>query len=396
MADWIESFIADTQGILAPESFLLWTAITTIAGVLERKCWTETYRGRLYPNQFVILCGFPASGKSLCIERARRYWVDTPEIFVGPENPTRKSFLETLQKSPRSYMNGTGATEPMIFCAMSTPASELGVLFSAGDKDFFSAMSDLYDNKDQFSAPRSTTRSVNLERPTVNILGGATPDYLGEIFPDIAWGQGFTSRLIFIYGTEVHDPNLDVFKPQTKNLQAQLQADLDKISKLAGEFIWETPAMDALNKWVGQKLPPVPEHSRLIHYRGRRGAHVLKLCMISAVSRRQSLIVGLDDFLRARKWLLDAETQMPDVFRAIKSKSDEQLILEAHQHAYSKYSSLIREKRQPLPEQILWEFIQERTTSERVQGIIQALYRSEKIRPGQTPGTFVPQPKTKD
>jgi hypothetical protein len=389
--DWIETFVRDTEGIQSPESFRLWTGITIIAGALERRVWTETDRGMLFPNQFTILCGFPASGKTLMINEARKYWIEVPQLHVGPDNPSRRSFLDTLQKSTRDFTNGTGA---VIYSAMSVPSTELGVLFANSDEDFFATLTDLYDNKDQFTAPRSSTSSVHIERPTVNILGGATPDYIGTIFPEVAWGGGFTSRLVFIYGAEIHDPSRDVFKKkQDKITQDGLQQDLCRIFLLSGECLWEPDAMKALNAWFSERLPPIPDHNRLTHYKGRRGPHVLKLSMISAVSYHQSLTVTLGDFLRAKKWLLDAEEKMPDVFRAMRQKSDEQLIRESYHHLYSIYSSVVREKRQAIPESVLWDFLYERATSDKIPGIITAMERSDLIRRGTKPGTYVPQPR---
>jgi hypothetical protein len=327
------------------------------------------------------------------INEARRYWLDIPEFHIGPDNPTRRSFLDSLQHSTRSYTNGSGA---VIYSAMSLPSPELRVFFGSGDEDFFGTMTDLYDNKDQFSAPRSLSNrggSVLIERPTVNILGGATPSYLGSVFPEAAWSDGFTSRLIFIYGAEIHDPTTDWFEKRQWLTRDNLKHDLNKIFCLAGEFLWQPDAMKALNEWFSQKLPPVPSHPRLYHYRGRRGPHVLKLSMISAVSYHQSLTVTLGDFLRAKQWLLDAETTMPDVFRAMKQKSDEQVIKEAYQCVYSMFSSVVREKRQPINESVLWEFLQERTTSDKIKGIIEAMERSDLIRRGVKPGTFIPQPR---
>ena len=345
----------------------------------------------LFPNQFTILCGFPASGKTIAVNEARRYWIEVPELHVGPDNPSYRSFLDALENSTRSYINGTGGT---IYSAMSLPSTELGVLFSTSDDSLFAALTDLYDNKDQFTAPRAKSNtSIQIERPTVNILGGATPDFLGDIFPEIAWGQGFTSRLIFIYGSEMHDPNRDVFKKRPKFTQDILHKELRTISFMCGEFLWEPGAMKALNDWFSQKLPPVPSHSRLTHYRGRRGPHVIKLSMISAASYHQTLTVTLADFERAKSWLLDAELTMPDVFRAMRQKSDEQLINESYQFLYSNWASVVREKRQPIPEAVLWNFIKERTTSDKIKGVIEAMIRSDLIRGGTKPGTYIPQPR---
>jgi hypothetical protein len=116
--------------------------------------------------------------------------------------------------------------------------------------------------------------------------------------------------------------------------------------------------------------------------------------MISAISQHQTLTVELDDFVRARKWLLDAEELMPDVFRAMRQRSDELLIREAHQFLYSQWASVVREKRQPLPETVLWNFLKEKVTSDKIKGIIETMERSDLIRRGTKPGSIVPAPLT--
>lgn len=391
MPDWIETFVIDTEGLRIAESFRTWTGITILAGALERRVWTETGRGLLFPNIFAILCGFPASGKTIAVNEARKHWMSlSPDLHVGPDNPSKAAFLHALEHSSRTYSNGIGA---VIFSAMSMPSSELGVLFQNGDDDFFHALTKLYDNEDKFEAPRTTQKSVNIDRPTVNLLGGATPDFLGQTFPEIAWSQGFTSRLIFVYGRELDDNSWDMFEKRTKTTQGMLHGDLRRIFELCGEFSWEPAARDALNKWRQDKLEPIPEHPRLLYYRGRRITHVLKLSMISAVSYHQSLTVTLADFERGRKWLLDAELTMPDVFRAMRAKSDEQLMREAREYLYSMYSGVVREKRVPIADKVLQEFLHERATSDKVPGVIRGMERSDMIRPGPVPGTWVPQPK---
>jgi len=394
--DWIETFVRDTEGIQSPLSFRLWTAITTVAGVLERRVWTETDKGPLYTNLFVLLSGVPASGKSLMVGQARKLWTDTTgsgqeRLHVGPDNPTKKSFLDFLEKSVRTYTNGTGIT---VFSAMSMACSEFSVLFSKAESQFFGDMTSLYDNLDQYFAPRADkSKSVDITKPTVNILAGVTPDFLADLLPESAWGQGFTSRLMFIYGSKVENPDRDVFAKRPKDTHELLQNELKKMFQIGGEMLWDDDAQKALNQWFAEGLPPKPDYGRLVHYAGRREAHVLKLAMISAISYHQKLTVTLGDFERAKKWLLDAEVTMPDVFKAMRQKSDSQLLQDMHQWTYAKWAGIVHDKRKPLKEELLWEFFSERTTSDKIDRLIQAAYRSGIIRQGTTPNTFVPRPR---
>jgi len=392
--DWIDTFVKDTEGIQSPQSFRLWTAITTIAGALERRVYTETDKGPLYPNLFVLLSGVPASGKSLMVDQARKLWTETkngPEyIFVGPDNPTKKSFLEALENSPRTYKNGTGN---IISHAMSLACMEFSVLFSKAESQFFGDMTSLYDNLDQYKAPRSSTNSIDIDKPTVNILAGVTPDFLADLLPESAWGQGFTSRLMFIYGAKVENPDRDVFAKRPKTNYQILQQDLNQIFKMSGEFLWSDDAQLALNKWFSEGLPPKPDYGRLVHYLGRREAHVLKLSMIAAVSRHKKLTVELEDFERAKKWLLDAELTMPDVFKAMRQKSDAQLMQDLHQYTYAIWASVVHDKRKPLKDEVLWTFLSDKVTSDRIGRLIDTAYRTGIIRKG-TDGTFIPKPRT--
>ena len=44
LSNWIEAYTAFTNNTEAPEKFHRWTAISTIAGALNRKCWVNIGR----------------------------------------------------------------------------------------------------------------------------------------------------------------------------------------------------------------------------------------------------------------------------------------------------------------------------------------------------------------
>ena len=391
MFDWIETFVDLTEGLPSPKEFRLFAAINSISSTLERKVWTETDGGQLFPNLYTILAGLPASGKSLAVSQSRNSIASIQGLHLGPDNPSDASFIDALASSAKSATNGSGL---VIHSAMTVLCREFGVLIPTYNPSFFSTLGDIYDNPLSYIAPRRTSKSVNIESPTLNILAAATPAALGA-FPDSAWGEGFTSRVLFIYGSAperyrnmfAKRKNVD-FNPLKKRLE-------EIYNEIHGEFEWEDSAQEALRHWFNiEKMHPIPTYGRLVNYLGRRSDHSMKLSMISAVSANHGLSVTESDFRRAQKWLFDAEKKMPDVFRAMSQKSDSQIIQDLHHWMYVEYSKVSRELRVPVPHTRVVRFLEDKVTSEKIEKMIKTLESSGRIRRTTFGGEWVPNPLT--
>lgn len=372
--DWIDRFMDETSG-LSPDPFRLWAGISAIASVLERKVYMITDKGVLFPNLYALLSGGPGTGKTIMVNQVRELWKKVDGLHVGPDNPTKSSFLVSLMNSREGFMNGTGEMKTQ--SAIALGCREFGVMIPKNDIQFLSDLTDMFDNPPSYDAPRTSVDSYMVENPTVNILAGVTPMHLYETFPESAWGQGFTSRLIFVY-SEGLPKQRGLFNKRKDISKSELAAPLAQWHKyLVGEFEWEIPAAEAAETYCREEgMPPAPDHERLRTYCERREVTLLKLSMISAVASNHGLTVTLSDFERAKRWLLETEALMPDTFRAMIQKSDSQLIRDLHVHCWNKYATLDKSKKIPLPEEILWEFLQERTTSERIPRILESAIKS--------------------
>jgi hypothetical protein len=358
--DWIEKFLDLTSDLWSPESFRLWAAIGTIASVLERKVYTDTDAfDPLRPNLYIILTGPPATGKGQVITIARQLLGSVNGLFLAPDNPTKRTFLNALQNALRSNMNGF---DP--YCAMTALVPELSVLISKYEKDFVADLTHIYDSPQKYTAPRQTSDDVDIERPTLNILAGTTPDALNDIMPENAWGQGFCSRILFIYGAPVKKYR-NIFKKKDNLDTTELEKDLAIWFKdLHGPFIWDQDAMDAWDQWFNvNEMAPVPNYQRLANYVGRRDVFPLKLAMISAVSAGHGNQVMLSDWKRGLGWLLEAEKTMPDVFRAMGQKSDNQLLIDMHHFVWILWKN--ENERIILPGEI-YSFFSKRAPVERI------------------------------
>jgi hypothetical protein len=348
----------------------------------------ETYRGQLFPNLFTILAGVPATGKSISVGLARNLWATVKGLRLGPDNPTKASFLDELELANRTSLDGEGHLT--IYSAMSVPCFEFGVLIQKNDTAFLNDLTHIFDNPMAYTAPRRSSKSLNIPKPTINILAGVTPDYLGDVLPETAWGQGFTSRLIFIYGTHLAPDGRDVFVRKADTDMSELAGRLDDIfNDLKGEFWWKEDARHEFHAWYRGGKKPEPDYGRLAHYNSRRDSHVLKLAMISAVAAEHELTVHKSDFDRALSWMIEAEKVMPDVFRAMAQKSDQQLIADLHYHIYSMYSRTATDGRKPIRERELWKFFENRAPSERIEHLIGLAVKSGRLQMT-LPGEYIP------
>lgn len=381
-SDWIEEYLDLSEGLPAPRSFRLWSAISTISCTLERRVWTATDIDRLYPNQYIILGGGPASGKTVMVSFAKTILSELAAmpggIYLGPDNPNKSSFVDELEKSAKISINGLGF--PM-YSAMAVLCMELGILLSRHDKDFMADLTHFYDNPPVYTSPRRVSKSAHVEAPTVNILAGATPDALDDVIPEVAWDQGFTSRFMFIYGTKPKSYR-DMFSKRKPYATEGLKKSLKEFfHDLHGEFLWEEPAQVAIRHWFNEEsLSPVPSYGRLKYYNGRRNEHVMKLSMVAAVSAGRGTVVTTEDFRRAQSWLFEAEETMPDLFRSMSQKSDKQLLADAHHFLYTLYSKPKREDRIPLKENVIWKFFEDKVPHDRIEGLVNALAKTGRMR----------------
>ncbi len=393
--DWIDLFLASTDGIPSPRHFRLWAAISAIAGAVERRVYCRTFAGPLCPNLYVTLSGEPGSGKTQAITAVRDLWAlarDSSDInlriHLAPDNVSNAAFYDSLSDAVKTMRNGTGF--PIPYRALAVPCDELGVFLPKYDMGFLADLSKIYDNPKTFEARRRVSTSVNLDRPTVNLLAGATPGFLGELLPEVAWRQGFTSRFIFVHGHKERNGPISTLTPRTELDTTQLVPRLIELLELTGEMLWDSLAERELDSWFNNDMPPRPDHPLLRHYCERRFAHVVKLSMISALSRTGDLLVHLEDFERAADWLTKAETVMPDVFRAMTRKSDGQIIDEMRYYIYVLWSKQPREGREDVHERVLYEFLSDRVESHRIAGVIEAAEKMGKIRRGRLPDEWTP------
>ena len=378
-----------TDGVPSPDIFRLWSGITAISGALERRVWVETSRSVLFPNLFTLLVAPPAVGKTQAINPVEQLWYANAQKFhVAPNNVTKASLIDSLMKADRKLL---APDKSLIeYHTMLIAASEFGVLVPSHDLEFLSVLNYVYDNPKSYREERRTmARSIDISNPQLVILAATQPGYLAATLPEEAWSMGTTSRLIMVYsGTCKHVPLFSKGENRQEEFKA-LAESLGAMSERVGAFQWDADAAKEIERWYLGGCDPVPEHSKLTHYNGRRILHILKLCMISAMSRSPKLRITLLDLTRAKDWLLAAEATMPDIFKEMVSKSDGQVIQEMH---FFMWQIWVKDKK-PVHESRIINFLSQRVPSEKIHRVIEIAERSNVISRMAGTQTYTPRPK---
>jgi hypothetical protein len=358
LKNWIEGFEQSVSNLPSPTLFRKWAGISAVAGALERKVWVHTYGSNLYPTLYVVLVGRPGVGKTVLSKRVHQLWVDLPEHHVASSNLTKAALADELEEARRSVLTGLDQKLDKSggrFNSLKICCNELGQLMPQYSSEMLNFLTDVYDGERYTEKRRGRKDIIHVERPQINILACTTPSYLREFLHEGAWEQGFTSRVFFIYSSEVTIQSLFAKASSDANFDKRVLDDLKDIGKLYGEMKFTDDAALEIDHWHLRGGPPRPEHPRLTHYNTRRSQHLLKLCMVASAAESNDRIITRTHVRTARGWLVEAERFMPLIFKAMNTGGTTQVIQDAWYHVTELYAA---SDNTPVPEADVYRFLQ--------------------------------------
>ena len=385
-------FMDWTDGIPSPKDFRLWSAITCVGGALERRVFCSTAQGPIFGNMYVMLVAPPGVGKSEAIKRTERLWARSNKLHIAANSVTSASLIDGLLEAHTAIPISTGILE---YNTLLIACDEFGVFMPTYESDFMSKLTKLYDNPNIYRERRrhfNGGKEMQITQPQLTMIAGSQPGYLAAMLPELAWSQGLMSRFVMIYSAT--SPKLDLFtSSQTgARFENELAERIVALSDKIGNVSWSDDAADAMRSYYAAGMPPEPEHSRLVHYRVRRPVHMIKLCLISAMSSNpDAMQIQLTDVERAKLWLLSAEHKMTDVFHSMEGKSDISILQDLHYAMWHKFLS----SKAPIHETWIYQFLSSRTTSDKVFRLIDVAVKAGMLRQelGINSKLYTPRPK---
>jgi len=356
----------------SPHLLRKWSAISLLAGAMERKCWVRSMRRKLYPNLYTILLAPPGVGKTFLSATNWHFW-DTLNSthHLAPSSVTKAALVDVLDESQREVARPKEG-KTIKFNSLLIVSNELNTLIPTYESDFMAALTDIYDCHPYSERRRGKGINIKIRAPQLNMIACTTPAAFNRLLPEGAWDQGFLSRCLLIYSGESLIGELELDEEDIeddKSLKRKLLNDLRAIGRYYGPFTWQAEAKETIQRWHTGRGKPFPDHPKLSHYNTRRTAHLLKLCQVASVNDSAGMIITLEHYQTALGWLTEAERAMPDIFKAMRKGGDTELYTLAFHFAYKIY---VKEKK-PIPAWRMKRFVLSHTPAHNVDRILEVM-----------------------
>lgn len=369
MNDWLDRFYTYAMLQDPPPIYAKWAAISALSSLVQRRQWF-TYKGtKSYLPLYVILTGPPTAGKGLAMRPVQRL-LTHPEFkdsqFIAADSITAAALADELNDAYSAIVTEEHRIEQH---ALTVLCTELGNFLPEYDRAMLNRLIKLWDGEG-YEERRRGSGKLSLPNAHLNFLAGTTPSFLAETIPDIAWEGGFMSRSIIVYyGRESTNEFFEDAGWDNKELFNELVKDGRKIMDQVGRVRFDAGAVEEINKWIRSGCAPKQSHPKLSFYNGRRATNVLKLSCLSAISRLSQTVTGAD-VQRMIDFLVETEAFLPDVFKAMRTGGDAQVIQEAWHYMFSVY---MKRGQKPIPKANLIHFLQERTPVHSIDRIVQVM-----------------------
>lgn len=248
---WTEAYMEYCHNVEAPHCYKYWSALSAIAGAVERKVWFTTGKLWWYPNLYIFLVGERSTRKSSSSKVAVGLLRELPS--PGVEIATAQVNMASLMRDMgelgelRSYEHfGKVYRYAPMYIYASEASMVLGGMYGKDSKPT-KYLTDVYNSNDEGplekpQAIKSTVANKKLYvyNPIVNILACSTPTWLmTQILTKEDIEGGFGSRCTFVVYQGEFDgadgvPKVD--KVQDQQLRKALIEDLTVMHKLVGGF----------------------------------------------------------------------------------------------------------------------------------------------------------------
>jgi len=320
---WFNGYRKYTFNTEAPGAFHWWTAVSTIAGAMQRKVYIDQKTFDWVPNFYNCLVGQAGLvTKSTSLRMGEQLLRKLgKKIRFGSQSGSWQAMAKEIQDSKYQIQGG------LMSCPISYFVSEFGTFFDPQNREQVDFFVDSWDaQKTGFTRSTISGGQVEIQCPCVNILAATTPTWIKENFTATMVGGGFASRLIFVRGHAkrklIAYPGLEETDEDHLKLQEQLVSDLRQIGEMEGPMHLTPEAVEWGRDWYLGHYTKKRQLSgeRFDGYYARKQTHMHKLAIILSAAEGSSMKVEVRHLSQANDQLLLVEKDLASVIDNVTSK----------------------------------------------------------------------------
>jgi hypothetical protein len=203
--------------------------------------------------------------------------------------------------------------------ALTATASEFGSLLTTSGVDMIVFLTDIFDCPIIWSHDTRGSSLSEIKAPVLNLLAGATPDWISKGMPIDTVGIGLTSRTLFVYeDTPRAAKPIPRLTTAQQALETLLRHDLTQISHINGEYKFSNEeAAKWHTDWYLSRFGRPVGDPRLAGYFERKPLHLIKIAICVAASKRDERTIEVEDMEAALSILDRIEERMIRVFQGV-------------------------------------------------------------------------------
>lgn len=324
LSNWLEAYVKLMENTEPAKLFDVWVGYSVIAAALRRKVSLQLGRLIYYPNIYVVLVAEPGvARKTQAIKYGINFLDTIPEIRMSSDSATKEAMTDDIEGAGLDALMPTGET--LRHCSLNIISKEFESFLGQKKENtrMLTALTDLFDCPDKWSARTRHSKSPDIIRPWVNLLAATTPDSLASSLPATAVGGGLTSRIMFIWADKkkksVAIPGMT---EEEVKLKEKLEKDLYQISQLNGEF---RMTADCRNKWIDwydnfdedESGDRICTDKSFSGWYSRKPTYIIKMSMLRAAAESNEMVVHWHHVEEAIKEIVSVEHLMGNAFKAI-------------------------------------------------------------------------------
>jgi hypothetical protein len=314
---WLKAYIEFTNETESPDCYHFWVGATLISAATKRQICINMNQFRIFPNLYVILVGPSGARKSIATGIGMGI-AEKVGIRKFSDKITGAALIKDLSGATEKFVDQAKG-EVQLCSPIMIYASELGVFLGsdAYGSGVIADLTDLYDCPSKWEKKTISRDAETVTQPFVSMLAASTPQTLKDTVPTGAVGQGFTSRIIFVWGggrrKRVPIPPWGV---EYEMLQTNLVADLKHISTLRGQFVFSDDGFKAYKDHYMAHPEPEEEYEdeRFRGYASRKDIHTLKLAQIMSLAYKDELVLTAEDIKGAIDAIAWLDKGFPNIF----------------------------------------------------------------------------------
>jgi hypothetical protein len=335
--NFLTAYESFTNNKFIPPQFNTWSALSVIAGALERKVWLPWDDSfAFYPNIYVLLVSLPGDGKSVALNRAvellREVSRRSGKLHILPNQVTEAKFIELMGHGQSFVENSSGREVVILQNAGYYSASEASNSLRNIFGDFIACLTDFYDCPATWErATKKDGRTIGLRNVCMNILAGSTFDYLSKLVNDENIMGGFASRLIYVVSLnkEVEDQQFQLgggtaeMRGERRSIKEALIEDLTQISQLVGPMHADREFGAAWEEWYPtfERTRRKIESEKLQSVLARTNTNILKVAMLLSAAESNDRQLKLRHWQKAHELVTAISEKVPGIFRQARANS---------------------------------------------------------------------------